>query len=100
MPKLLREANSQSEASTPKRLQLGQWVSRTDVAVLCVISRAPTVETFIRQLYSDRTTLCLDVVREEKVLERGAPSVTEKFFVITSRVSPSPLSVVSLVVVV
>jgi hypothetical protein len=34
------------------------------------------------------------VVKEEKVLEREALSVTEKCCVITSRVSPSPLSVV------
>jgi hypothetical protein len=33
------------------------------------------------------------VVKEEKVLEKEAPSVTEKYFVITSRVSQSQLSV-------
>ena len=35
-----------------------------------------------------------------RVSERAEPSVTERFFVTTSRVSPSPPSVVSLVVVV
>ena len=40
------------------------------------------------------------MVREEKVLERGALSVTERFCVITSRVSPSQLSAVWLAEVV
>ena len=43
---------------------------------------------------------CQDVVKEEKVLEREALSVTGKFFVITSRVSPSQPSVVLLAEVV
>ena len=43
---------------------------------------------------------CLDVAKEERDLEKEAPSVTAKSCVITSRVSPSPLSVVWLVVVV
>jgi hypothetical protein len=38
--------------------------------------------------------------RAERVSARAAPSVTARFFVTTSRVSPSPLSDVSLVVVV
>jgi len=37
---------------------------------------------------------CLAVAKEAKVLERGAPSVTEKFFVTTSRESRSLPSVV------
>ena len=43
---------------------------------------------------------CLVAAREERVLEREAQSVTGKSFVITSRVSPSQLSVVSLAEVV
>ena len=43
---------------------------------------------------------CQDVVKEAKVSEREAPSVTEKFFVIISRVLPSQLSAVWPVVVV
>jgi hypothetical protein len=40
------------------------------------------------------------VAKEEKDSEREAPSVIERSFVTISRESPSPLSVVSLVVVV
>ena len=47
-----------------------------------------------------RKQKCLDEEKEEKDLEREAPSVTEKSYVITSKVSPNQLSVVSLVVVV
>ena len=36
---------------------------------------------------------CLDVVKEVKDLEREVPSVTEKFFVITSKVSQNLQSV-------
>jgi hypothetical protein len=42
----------------------------------------------------------LQAEREGRVLARAARSVTARFFVTTSRVSPSPLSDVSLVVVV
>ena len=43
---------------------------------------------------------CLVVVKEAKVWEKEAPSVTVKYFVTTSRVSPSPPFVVWPVVVV
>ena len=43
---------------------------------------------------------CLEEEKEEKDSEREAPSVTVRSFVITSKVSPSPPSVVWLVVVV
>lgn len=43
---------------------------------------------------------CLDEAKEEKVLERGALSVTGKFFATTSRVSRSQPSAVLLAEVV
>jgi len=42
----------------------------------------------------------MQAAKVARVLERVAPSVTARFFVTTSRVSPSPLSAVSLAVVV
>ena len=41
---------------------------------------------------NNSTATCQDEEREEKVLEREAPNVTEKSFVITSKESPSPQS--------
>ena len=49
-------------------------------------------------IYNSET--CLEEAKEEKVLERGALSVTGRFFVITSRVSPSLPSAVLLAEVV
>jgi len=46
------------------------------------------------------TETCLAAEKEARVLEREVQSATGRFFVTTSRVSPSPLSVVWLVVVV
>ena len=51
-------------------------------------------------VYTVELSTCLEEEKEERVLEKEALSVTERFFVITSRVSPSQLSVVLLVVVV
>ena len=48
------------------------------------------VESAVDYLHKLR---CLDVAKEVKVLEREALSVTEKFFVITSKVSQNPPSV-------
>ena len=52
-----------------------------------------TILTCYNSLTNFRKSRCLDVVKEEKDLEREAPSVTERFFVTTSRVSRSPPSV-------
>ena len=48
---------------------------------------------WLNSLTNLRKSRCLDVVKEEKDLEREARSVTEKFFVITSKESRSPPSV-------
>ena len=53
-----------------------------------------------RLLKTENRTTCQEEEKEEKDSEREAPSVTEKSFVITSRVLPSPLFVVLPVVVV
>ena len=53
-----------------------------------------------QRINNNKQTKCLEEEKEEKDLEREAPSVTAKFSVITSRVLPSPPSVVLLVVVV
>lgn len=54
--------------------------------------RLKIFETVAHKTYQS----CLDVEKEAKDSERAAPSVTERSFVITSRVSPSQPSVDSL----
>lgn len=54
--------------------------------------RLEIFETVAHKTYQS----CLDVEKEVKDSERAAPSVTERSFVITSRVSPSQPSVDSL----
>jgi hypothetical protein len=54
----------------------------------------------IQSSYLNNSETCLAVAKEEKVLERGALSVTGRFFVITSRVSQSLPSAVWLAEVV
>ena len=50
-------------------------------------------------LLNDANTSCLQAAKVARVLERVALSAIARFFVTTSRVSPSPLSAVSPVVV-
>ena len=71
-------------------MKVGLGMSRTSCCDVAV-SRHKT-----KLLVSARSVLylqssCQEEAKEEKVLERGAPSVTERFFVITSRVSQSQL---------
>ncbi len=70
--------------------------SKTNPVLPQLYVASARVASFIRVLilHEAASATCLAVVREAKVWEREVPSVIAKYFGITSRASPSPLSVV------
>lgn len=73
-------------ASSSSRKEFEPELKQAEIFVRAV------VETLNRRTYQKQK--CLDEEKEEKVLEKEALSVTEKSYVITSKVSPSQLFVV------
>src|SRR6218665_1221202 len=98
-------AHSNSQQKAPPFLENEYYYSvvGTESLIIRILSIDSNISSLFRYLtnsFSSTVSTCLDAEKEAKVLERVAPSVIVKFYVIISKVSQSPLFVVSLVVVV